>query len=199
MEIEKIDDLMTSQSTQGKDIPDFEMLDAKIASTLRKIISNSNFNRRVSVEEQRGQKHDRFLRGRQVAYMNHHHFQATGACDAAQGLSDLFNICLHDDDLQDFDTRLDQVLLKTSEIPEENVLEGLYKMKLQGSAQHQTVLAVYDQGMNRDRVSQSYQRLRTLVRRHIGQMIGTRNFKAWNERIETGSIGQGSKRDKNQR
>ena len=174
------------------------MLDAKIASALRKIISNSN-NRRVSVEEQRGQKHNRFLKGRQIACMIYDHFQATGACGAAQGLSDLFSICLHDDDLQDFDTRLDQVQLTTSEIPDENVLEGLYKMKMQGSAQHQTALAVYDQGMNRDRVLHSYQRLRTLVRRQIDQMIRTRNFKARNERIETGSIGQESKREKSQR
>ena len=99
--------------------------------------------------------------------MIHDHFQATGACDAAQGLSDLFNICLHDDDVQDFDTRWDRVLLTTSEIPEENVFEGWYKMKLQGSAQHQTVLALYDQWMNRDRASQSYRRLRTLARRHL--------------------------------
>ena len=91
--------------------------------------------------------------------MIHDHFQATGAYDAAQRLSDLFNICLHNDDLQDFDTRLDQVQLTTSGIPEENVFEGLYKMKLQGSAQHQTALAVYDQGMNRDRVLQSYQKI----------------------------------------
>ena len=41
-----------------------------------------------------------------------------------QGLSDLFNICLHDDDIQDFDTRLDQALLTPSEIPTDNVLEG---------------------------------------------------------------------------
>ena len=120
--------------------------------------------------------------------MIHDHFQATGLCDAAQGLSDLFNICLHDDDVQDFDTRWDQVLLTTSEIPEENVFEGWYKMKLQGSAQHQTVLALYDQWMNRDRASQSYQRLRTLVRRHVDQMSRTRNFKARNERIETGVV-----------
>ena len=120
--------------------------------------------------------------------MIHDHFQATGLCDAAQGLSDLFNICLHDDDVQDFDTRWDQVLLITSEIPEENVFEGWYKMKLQGSAQHQTVLALCDQWMNRDRASQSYQRLRTLVRRHVDQMSRTRNFKARNERIETGVV-----------
>ena len=56
------------------------------------------------------------LRGRQIAYMIYDHFQVTGASDAAQGLLDLVNICLHDDDDQDFDIRWDQVLLATSEL-----------------------------------------------------------------------------------
>ena len=37
--------------------PDFEMLDSKIASALKEIISNSHSKRRVSFEEQRAQKH----------------------------------------------------------------------------------------------------------------------------------------------
>ena len=40
-------------------------------------------------------------------------------------------ICLQNDDVQDFDTRLDQVLLAASEIFTEMVMEGLYKLKLQ--------------------------------------------------------------------
>ena len=36
-----IDNLMTSQSLDGKSFPDFEMLDARIASALRKIIFNT--------------------------------------------------------------------------------------------------------------------------------------------------------------
>ena len=59
-----IDDLMTSQSTEGKDFPDFEMQDAKIASALRRIISSTSFRRRVSVEEQRAQGQKRFLKRR---------------------------------------------------------------------------------------------------------------------------------------
>ena len=116
------DDLMTSQSVEGRrDFPDFEMLDARIASTLRRIIFNACFKRRVSVEEQRAQKQNRFLRGRQIAYMIYHHLQATGAYDAAQGLSGLFNICLQNDDVQDFDTRWDQILRGTTELLHENV------------------------------------------------------------------------------
>ena len=50
-----VGDLMTSQSLEGRDCRDFEMLDAKIGHALRKIISSTSF-RRVSVEEQRAQK-----------------------------------------------------------------------------------------------------------------------------------------------
>ena len=46
----------------------------------------------VGVEEQRAQKDNRFLRGWQIAYMIYEYFRATGACEAVQGLSDLFNI-----------------------------------------------------------------------------------------------------------
>ena len=64
-----------------------------------------HFRRRVSVEEQRAQKYDRFLRGRQIAYMICEHCRATGACEAVQGVSDLFTINLQNDDVQDFDVR----------------------------------------------------------------------------------------------
>ena len=50
-------------------MPNFEVLDAKIASALNRIIHNSQFKRRVRLEEQESQKQDRFLHGRQIAYL----------------------------------------------------------------------------------------------------------------------------------
>ena len=52
-----------------------------------------------------------FPRGRQIAYMIYDHFQAIGAHDAALHLSDLFNVSLQGDAIQDFVTRWDQALL----------------------------------------------------------------------------------------
>ena len=52
-----VDDLLTSQSIEGRDFPDFSILDAKIISELTKSISNQHFRGRVSVEEQRSDKH----------------------------------------------------------------------------------------------------------------------------------------------
>ena len=67
--VDSVDDLKSSSSTRGIRMPDFEVLDAKIASALNRIIHNSHFKRRVSLEEQKAQKEDRFLRGRQIAYL----------------------------------------------------------------------------------------------------------------------------------
>ena len=51
-----LDELKSSQPENAKDFPDFEMMDAKIASALNKIIPNSQFKKKVSLEEQKAQK-----------------------------------------------------------------------------------------------------------------------------------------------
>ena len=58
----------------------------------------------------------------QGLYTTMEHFRATGAYEAVQGLSDLCNIRLQHDDVQDFDTRWDQALSSASEMLTENCL-----------------------------------------------------------------------------
>ena len=58
---------ISSSSIRGIQMPSFEVIDARIASTLNRIILISQFKRRISLEEQKAQKQDRFLRGRQIA------------------------------------------------------------------------------------------------------------------------------------
>ena len=70
----------------------FEVLDARIASALNKIIHNSHFKRRISLEEQKAQKEDRFLRGRQIAYLIYDQFRVTGTHDSVENYTDLFTI-----------------------------------------------------------------------------------------------------------
>ena len=184
-----IDDLMTSQSTEGKHFPGMEMLDAKIASTLRKIISPIPKGESV-LKSSDAQKHDPLKKGRQNCLHDPWPLSSNWSFyDVAQGLSDMLNICLHGDDDQDFGTRWDQVLIG-------NKREYLMRMSWKICTRWgykvlkklQTSLAMYNQELSRNGVSPSYQRLRTMVRQHIGQMIGTRNFQAQNGRIETGVV-----------
>ena len=50
--VDSVDELRSSSSTRGISMPNFETLDAKIASALIKIIHNSHLKRRISLEEQ---------------------------------------------------------------------------------------------------------------------------------------------------
>ena len=62
----------------------FEVLDARIASALNRIIHNSQFKRRISLEEQLAQKEDRVFRGRQIACMIYEYFRVIGANDSVE-------------------------------------------------------------------------------------------------------------------
>ena len=73
----------------------------------------------------------------------------------------------------------------TGGVPNDCILGSLYKMRIRESDKLQTVLAVYEQEINQDRSRPSFQKLQTMVKRHIDQKIRTRNFQARNERIET--------------
>ena len=128
--VDSLDDLRSSSSTVGISIPNFEVLDARIASALNKIIHNSHFKRRISLEEQKAQKQDRFLRGRQIAYLIYEYFRVTGANDSVENNADLFTIGLRNDDIQEFDSKWDGILLSITKIPPDDILEGWYKLRI---------------------------------------------------------------------
>ena len=125
-------------------MPNFEVLDAKIASALNRIIHNSHFKRRVSLEEQKPKKRNRFLRGRQIACLIYEYFRVTGANDSVENYADLFTIALQNDDIQEFDSRWDGILLQMTKIPSDDILEGLYKLRIRESEKLKTVLELND-------------------------------------------------------
>ena len=114
-------------------MPKFEVLDARIASALNKNIHNSLFKRRISLEERKAQKQDRFLRGRQIAYLIYEYFRVTGAHDSVENYADLFTISLRNDDIQEFDSKWDEILLSMTQISSDDILEGLYKLRIRES------------------------------------------------------------------
>ena len=127
--VDSVDDLKTSSSVRGIRMSDFEVLDVRIASALNRIIHNSHFKRRVSLEERKAQKEDRFLRGRQIAYLIYEYFRVTGANGSVENYADLFTNGLRNDDIQEFDSKWDGILLLSmTKIPPDDILEGLYKL-----------------------------------------------------------------------
>ena len=80
---------------------DFEVLDAKIASALNRIIHDTRFKKKISLEERKAQKQDRFLRGRQNAYLIYEYFRVTRANDSVENYADPFTVVLRNDDIQE--------------------------------------------------------------------------------------------------
>ena len=142
--VDSVDDLKSSCSVKGIHMPNFEVLDAKIASAVNRIIHNTQFKRKVSLEEQKAQKEDRFLRGRQIAYLVYDHFRVTGTHDSVENYTDLFTIVLRNDDIQEFDSKWDGILLSMTKIPPDEILEGLYKLRIRESGKLKTVLELYN-------------------------------------------------------
>ena len=185
---DSVDELRSSSSTRGIPMPNFEVLDARIASALNKIIQNSHFKRRISLEELKAHKQDRFLRGRHIAYLIYDHFRVTGSHDSVETYTDLFIIALQNDDIQEFDAKWDGILLSMTKIPPDDILEGLYRLRIRESVKLKTVLELYDLETHQKKLGPDYHRLKTMVKKSIEQEIRNKNFGSRNGNFEKNAV-----------
>ena len=164
-------------------------------SALNRIIHNSQFKRRISLEERKAQKQDSFLRGRQIAYLIYDYFRVTGIHDSVENYADLFTISLRNDDIQEFDSKWDGILLSMTKIPHDDILEGLYKLRIRASEKLKAVLELYDLETHQKKIGPDYHRLRTMVKRSIEQDIRNKNFGSGNGNFERNAVvkNQGNK------
>ena len=88
--------------------------------------------------------------------MIYDYFRVTGAHDAVLDYADLFSVTLHGDNIQEFHTRWDEVLLSMSNIPPDDILESLY---IRESAQLKTVLELYDMEIHQKISMPNYQKV----------------------------------------
>ena len=126
--VDSVDDLKFSQSIAGHSRwPNFELLDARVASSLNKIMQNSCIEKqgqsgrtessevRLVSSRETDRVHDlRLLPG----------YLRPGHC------SRLFAVTLRDGDVQEFDTKWDGILLSMSNIPTDDVSESLYNLQI---------------------------------------------------------------------
>ena len=185
---DSVDELRSSSSIRSIPMPDFEVLDARIASALNKIIHNSHFKRKISLEEQKAQKEDRFLRGRQIAYLIYEQFRVTGTDSSVETYTDLFTIAVRNGDIQEFDSKWDGILLSMTKIPPDDILEGLYKLRIRESDKLKTVLELYDLETHQKKLGPDYHRLKAMVKRSIEQEIRNKNFEARSGNFEKNAV-----------
>ena len=101
---------------------------------------------------------------------------------------DYFSVSLQNDDVQDFDTRWDEILLSVTKIPPDDVLESLHKLRIRESDQLKTVLELYDLEVHQKKSTSNCQKLTKMVKRSTDQKLRLRNFDVRNEKVESAAV-----------
>ena len=82
-----------------------------------------------------------------------------------------------------------------TKIPPDDILEGLYKLRIRESEKLKTVLELYDLEIHQKKIGPDYHRLKTMVKRSIEQEIRNKNFGSRNGNFEKNAVvkNQGTK------
>ena len=101
---------------------------------------------------------------------------------------DIWNIALRNDDIQEFDAKWDEIVLSMTQIPSDDILESLYKLRIRESENLRTVLELYNMEIHQKKAGLDYHRLKTMVKRSIEQNLRTKNFETRNGNFETSAV-----------
>ena len=123
------------------------------------------------------------------------YFWVTGANDSVENFADLFTISLRNDDIQEFDSKWDGILLSMTKITSDDILEALDKLRIRESEKLKTVLELYDLEIHQKKAGPDYHRLKTTVKRSIEQDLRNKNHGARNGNYERNAVvkNQGTK------
>ena len=97
--------------------------------------------------------------------------------------------------MQEFDSKWDGIFIVYDEIPPDDVLEGLYKLRIGESEKLKTVLELHDLEIHQKKAGPDDRRLKTMVKRSIEQGIRNKYFGARNGNYEKNAVAknQGTK------
>ena len=126
-----------------------------------------------------------FAEGRSL-YLIYEYFPVTGAHDSVENYADLFTFALRNDDIQEFDSKWDGILLSMTKIQHDDILKGLYKLRIRSlwnSRQYWNCTIWRFIRTSLDLIITDW---KTMVKRSIEQDIRNKNFwgqkrKLWEE------------------
>ena len=81
-----------------------------------------------------------------------------------------------------------------TQIRSDDILEGLYKLRIRESEKLKTVLEMYNMEIHQKKAGPDYHRLKTMVKRSIEQNLQIKNFEARNGNYETSAVVKNQRR-----
>ena len=90
-------------------------------------------------------------------------FRVAGAHDTVLDHADFFSLNLRSGNVQEFESRRDEILLSMTKIPSDDIQESLHKLWIRESEQLKTVLALCDKEIHQKISTPNYQRCEILT------------------------------------
>ena len=175
--VESMGDLKSSRSVRGTHGPKSELLRRENCfSTEENHPEYLLLEKGQSGGNERPKKKTVFLRGRQIPFLIHEQFRVTGTDSSVENYTDLFTIALRNDDIQEFDSKWDGILSSMTQIPFDEILENLCKLRTRESEKLKTVLELNNMEIHQKKLGPDCHRLNTMAKRSIEQEIWNKNF-----------------------
>jgi len=130
---------------------------------LERILSGE-FKRKVQVKEVELSTEGKMFVGRQVVFMMHDFFRITEVDSAMQDWDELIHVELKGDNLQQFYNDWDTACLNVRDLPDERIMETLYRKQLSKSESFKNTFALYNQDVAQARDRPDYTKLKNLLR-----------------------------------
>ena len=131
------------------------------------------------------------IKGRQIAWMMYKHFKLSEVDGAMLEWEELLSVELKGDNLQQFENDWGAMCLVVRELPDEKILETIYRKQLDKSDQLKRAMELYWQDITQRGEQKSYEKLKNMLRNHLERKRLDRNKDAWDKDHKTG--GGGSK------
>ena len=132
----------------------------------------------------KAQKQDRFLRGRQIAYLVYEYFRVTGANDSVENFTDLFTISLRNDDIRNSTQSGTEFYCPWRKSHLTTSWKHCTNFRIRESEKLKTVLELYNVEIHQKKAGPDYHRLKTMVKRSIEQNLRIKKFEARNGNYE---------------
>ena len=81
-----------------------------------------------------------------------------------------------------------EFLLSKTKVPSDDILEGLYTLRIRESEKPKTVLELFNLEIHQKKAGPGYHRLKTMVKRNIEQDLRIKNFEARNGNYERNAV-----------
>ena len=145
----------------------FRTLSSKLAAALTSCFTG-DFARKMQVqEEEYFQATGKLLTGRQLGWYMDRHFQLGDAEGILLEFQDLQAVRLKGDDLSRFQNEWNMTLSGIVNMPDDNILEALYRMQVSKSAQFQSHFMLYENEILHKRTQRDYDQLKQTVKLYL--------------------------------